>query len=117
MRILKYFWWTLNIGPDGVTCDYFQKPQAEVTTKATEYNLQECMDWSPPYTKGVNKLKILLKCIRTYLSRGNVGGPLDTWIETKDGDDPGNKEALRTVLRGDGANFDDTVTISIAKAS
>ena len=45
------------------------------------------------------------------------GGPLDTWIETKDGDDPGNKEALITVLRGDGANFDDTVTISIAKAS
>ena len=74
-----------------MTCDYFQKPQAEVTTKATEYNLQECMDWSPPYTKGVNKLKILLKCIRTYLSRGNVGGPLDTWFETIDGDDPGKK--------------------------
>ena len=67
--------------------------------------------------QGENKLKILLKCIRTYLSRGNVGRPLDIWIETKDGDDPGNKEALRTVLREDGANFDDTVTISIAKAS
>ena len=74
-----------------------------------------CLEWGPPYTKGVNKLKIL--CIRTYLSRGNVGGPLDTWIETKDGDDPGNKEALRTVLRGDGANFDDTVTISISNVS
>ena len=75
--ILKYFWWTLNIGPDGVTCDYFAKPQAEVTAKATEYNLQECKDWRLPYTKGVGKLKPILKCIKTYLSRGNVEGPLD----------------------------------------
>ena len=86
VRILKYFWWKLNIGPDGVTCDYFAKPQAEVTAKATEYNLQECIDWSPPYTKWVGKLKVILKCIKTYLSRGNVEGPLDTWIELKDGE-------------------------------
>ena len=102
VRILKYFWWTLNIGPDGVTCDYFTKPQAEVTAKATAYNLQECIDWVPPYTKGVGKLKVILKCIKTYLSRGNVKGPLDAWIVARDGDDPGDR-----------AQFEDTVTISI----
>ena len=85
-----------------------------MTAKATKYSLQECLEWGPPYTKGVNKLKILLKCIGTYLSRG---GPLDTWIKKKDGDDPGNKEELRTALRGEGDNFDDMVTISITKAS
>ena len=116
-RILKFFWWLLEDGPNGVTCEYFWKTQNEVTAKATEYNLQEVIDWNPPYIIGVNKLKTLLKCIRSYLSRGNVGGPLDTWIEKKDGDDSGNKEALRTALRGDGDNLDDTVTISFAKAS
>ena len=67
VRILKFFWWLLDDGPNGVTCEYFQKLQTEVTAKATEYNLQECLEWGPPYTKGVKKLKILLKCIRTYL--------------------------------------------------
>ena len=61
-----------------------------------------------PYIKGVGKLKTLLRCIKTYLSRGNVEGPLDTWIEAKDVDDPGNK---------DGAQFDETVTISISRAT
>ena len=79
--------------------------------------LWEKLDWSPPYTNGVDKLNMILKCIKTYLSRGNVEGPLDTWIEAKDGDDPGNKEALRAFLRGDGAQFDDTVTISISRAT
>ena len=106
-RILKFFWWLLEDGPNGVTCEYFRKPQNEVTAKATEYNLQEVKDWNPPYTIGLNKLKTLLKCIRSYLLRDNIGGPLDTWIEKKDGNDSGNKEALRTALRGEGVNYED----------
>ena len=40
-RILKIFWWLLEDGPNGVTCEYFRKPQTEVTAKATEHNLQK----------------------------------------------------------------------------
>ena len=56
-RILKFFWWLLEDGPNGVTCEYFRKTQNAVTVKATEYNLQQVIDWNPPYIIGVNKLK------------------------------------------------------------
>ena len=113
VRVLKFIWWTLQLEPDGVTCAYFTISQAEITAKAAAYNLHECMDWPAPYTKGVSKLKILFKCVKTYLSRGNVEGPLDQWIVATEGDDPGNKEAVRTFLRGGGAQFEDTVTIRL----
>ena len=85
-----------------------------MTVKASAYNLQEIIDWNPPYIAGANKLKTLLKCVCSYLSRGNVSGPLDTWIEKKDGDDFGDKETVRTALRG--AGDQDTVSLSINKA-
>ena len=117
VHILKFFWWLLEDGPNGVTCEYFRKTQNEVTVKATGYNLQEVIDWNPPYNIGVNKLKTLSKCVCSYLSRGNVSGPLDTWIEKKDGDDFGDKETVRAALRGAGDNYEDSVSISIMKAT
>ena len=98
VHVLKFIWWILQLEPDGVTCAYFTKSQAKITAKATAYNLHECMDWAPPYIKGVGKLKTLLKCVKSYFSRGNVEGPLDAWIVATEGYDPGNKEALRTFL-------------------
>ena len=114
VRLLKFYWWLLENGPNGVTFEYFRKAQNEVTVKASAYNLQEIIDWNPPYIAGANKLKTLLKCVCSYLSRGNVSGPLDTWIEKKDGDDFGDKETVRTALRG--AGDQDTVSLSINKA-
>ena len=92
----------------------FRKAQNEVTVKASAYNLQEIIDWNPPYLAGAIKLKTLLKCVCSYLSRGNVSGPLDNWIEATDGEDLGGKETVRTVLRRGGDQ--DTVSLSINKA-
>ena len=78
VRLLKFYWWLLENGPNGVTFEYFRKAQNKVTVKASAYNLQEIIDWNPPYIAGANKLKTLLKCVCSYLSRGNVSGPLDT---------------------------------------
>ena len=76
VRLLKFYWWLLENGPNGVTFEYFRKAQNEVTVKASAYNLQEIIDWNPPYIAGANKLKTLLKCVCSYLSRGNVSGDL-----------------------------------------
>ena len=58
--------------------------------------------------------RILLRCVASYISCGNVSGPLDVWIEATEGQDFGAKEAVRTALRGGGDQ--DTVTLSIVKA-
>ena len=64
----------------------------------------------------MGKLKVLLKCVKTYLSRGNIEAPLDQWIEATEGDDAGNIEDVRTFLRGGADPYDDSVTISINRA-
>ena len=57
---------------------------------------------------------MFLKCVASYLSRGNVSGPLDLWIEATEGNDFEAKEAVRTALRRGGDQ--DTVSLSIVKA-
>ena len=114
VRLLKLFWWFLEAGPDGVSFDYLRKAQNEITVKGTLYNIQQVIDWNPPYVPGAGKLKVFLKCVASYLSHGNVGGPLDLWIEATEGNDFGAKEAVRTALRRGGDQ--DTVSLSIVKA-
>ena len=52
-----------------------------MTDIATRYALTDLMDWAPPYNKSLEKLKIFLKCVSTYLSRGNVEAQLDAWLQ------------------------------------
>ena len=114
VRLLKFYWWLLEAGLNGVTFEYFRKAQNEITVKASTYNLQKIIDWNPPYIAGAIKLKTLLKCVCSYLSRGNVSGPLNTWIEATEEEDFGGKETVRTALRRGGDQ--DTVSLSINKA-
>ena len=76
--------------------------------------MHDVIDWLPPYTPSPAKLRILLRCTASYLSRGNVSGPLDAWIEAVAGPDFGAKVGVRTILRAGGDL--DTVTLSIEKA-
>ena len=77
VRVLKFLWGTLQLEPRGVTTTYFAQTQAQITASAGALNLHECIDWAPPYVRNIGKLKVLLKCIKTYLSRGNIEAPLD----------------------------------------
>ena len=81
---------------------YLRRAQHEITVKGTLYNIQQVIDWNPPYAPGAAKLKVFLKCVASYLSRGNVSGPLDLWIEATEGNDFGAKETVRTALRRGG---------------
>ena len=114
VRLLKFFWWMLQEGQEGVSFEYLRRDPGEITVKATLYNLHNVIDWLPPYTPGPAKLRIFLKCAASYISHGNVSGPLDVWIEATEGPDFGAKEAVRTALRGGGDQ--NTVTLSIVKA-
>ena len=76
-RVLKFFWSTLQLEPAGVTTSYFAQTQESITNRAGALALCECLDWVAPYNRSVTKLKLLLKCIRSYLSRGNIETHLD----------------------------------------
>ena len=114
VRLLKLFWWLLQEGQEEVSFEYLHRDPNEITVKSTLYNIQQVIDWLPPYVPGPAKLKILLKCVASYLSCGNVSGPLDLWIDATEGNDFGAKDAVRTALRGEGDQ--DTVSFSIVKA-
>ena len=62
-------------------------------------------------------MKVLLKCICSYLSRGNIETHLDGWITAVDGEDAGNKADVRDYLRGLTVPPEDTITISINLAN
>ena len=96
---MNFFWWLMTEGDGGVTFTYLQKDPAEISEKATFYNLHDVIDWLPPYTPSPGKLRTLLRCTASYLSRGNVSGPLDAWIEAVAGPDFGAKVGVRTILR------------------
>ena len=85
VRLLKLYWWFLEEGPEGVTFEYLRRAQNDITIKGNLYNIQQIIDWNPPYIPGAAKLKVPLKCVPSYLSHGNVSGPLDTWIEATEG--------------------------------
>ena len=94
VRLLKLFWWLLQEGQEGVSFEYLRRDPNEITVKSTLYNIQQVIDWNPPYVPGPAKLKVFLKCVASYLSHGNVSGPLDLWIDATEGNDFGAKEAV-----------------------
>ena len=114
IRLLKLFWWFLEEGNDGISFEYLRRDPAQITVKGTLYNIQNIIDWVPPYAPAPAKLKIFLRYVASYLSRGNVSGPIDLWIDATEGDDFGNKSGVRTALRAGGDL--DTVSLSMVKA-
>ena len=76
-RVLKFFWSTLQLEPAGVITSYFAQTQESITNRAGALALHECLDGIAPYIRSVTRLKVLLKCIRIYLSRGNIETHLD----------------------------------------
>ena len=85
-------------------------PQHNLTDR---YALTELMDWAPPYNKSLEKLKVFLKCIFPFLSRGNVEAPLDIWLQDAA---EGNLAAERAALiAGDQGAENWGMKLSVAK--
>ena len=78
VRLLKFYWWLLEAEPEGVTFEYLRKAQNDITLKGNLYNIQQIIDWNPPYIPGAAKLKVLLvplpwehEWALRHLDRGN----------------------------------------------
>ena len=70
----------LRINGGRVQWDYWNLPQGVLTQLGTDYNLTELIDWAPPYERNWGSLKILLKAVASYTSRGNFEAGLDDWL-------------------------------------
>ena len=64
--IVKWSYWTMN--------------QAEFVQICGEAGIHELMEYPAPYVRNTSNLKVLLKCVATYLSRGHFEGDLDAWL-------------------------------------
>ena len=96
LRVAKAWYELVQLrAPEPPIWNYWDVPQATLTDIGTRYALTEVMDWAPPYNKSLEKLRILLKCVSTYLSRGNVEAPLDIWLQAAA---EGNLAAERAAL-------------------
>ena len=113
LKALECMWSTLSISAGHLISSYFTLTQAAITTLAEGLSLHEFMDWPPPYIRDGAKLMVLLRCIKSYMSRGNIETSLDAWITKKEGPDAGNKADVREYLRGLTTPAEDTVTLSI----
>ena len=113
LRALRFLWSTLSLDQNQIISSYYSQTQNSITNLAGNLSLHECMDWPAPYLRSTSKLTVLLKCIRSYLSRWNIETSLDAWITATEGEDAGNKADVRDYLRGLTNPPEDTVTISI----
>ena len=92
IRISKV-WFSLLRG-NGTQWDFWGIDPILLSQLCTEYNVGELIDWHPPYERTWGNLKILLKVVSTYMSRGNFEVGLDEWlgrpvIPAQEGDEPG----------------------------
>ena len=60
--------------------NYWTIPADILTQLCQEVNIGELIDWPPPYTRSLASLKILLKAVASYLSRGNFEILLNQWL-------------------------------------
>ena len=106
IRVLKFLWSTLYLDQDEITTSYYSQTQNSIT------NLAGTLSLPAPFLKSTSKLKVLLKCVRSYLSCGNIETNLDAWITAVDGEDAGNKADVRHYLRGLTAPPEDTIILA-----
>ena len=91
-------------------------PQVDLTEICTRYDLAELMDWPAPYNKSLEKLNILLKCIASYLSRGNIEVQLDEWLNNAD-EGGGNLAAAQTAIIGLVADAEESSVAAMIRKS
>ena len=80
VRVGKFWFSLLGLNGANIMWNYWTIDNDALVQLCEEVNLTELMDWHPPYVKSTGNLKILLKAIVSYLSRGNFEVILDQWL-------------------------------------
>ena len=93
IRISKKMWFKLlRLNTGNLTWAFWDIGQNDMTVLCQRYDIEELMNWQEPYIRSLDKMKVFLKCVVSYLSRGNFEGELDRWLnlaQSAEGEPPG----------------------------
>ena len=102
IRISKMWFKLLRLNTGNLTWAFWDIGQNDMTVLCQRYDIEELMNWQEPYIRSLDKMKVFLKCVVSYLSRGNFEGELDRWLnlaQPTEGEPPGgNLGAERTAV-------------------
>ena len=71
VRVGKFWFSLLELNGPNILWNYWTIHNDELTRLCQDVNLEELIDWHPPFTRTTGNLKVLLKAVVSYLSRGN----------------------------------------------
>ena len=80
IRVAKLWFSLLRILGGNVQWAFWTCEVDVLTELCEEAEIHDLMDLPIPYVRNLASLKTLLKCVVSYLSRGNFEGQLDTWL-------------------------------------
>ena len=80
VRVGKLWFSLLELNGANVQWNYWTIHNDELTRLCQDLNLEDLIDWHPPFTRTTGNLKVLLKAVVSYLSRGNFEVLLDQWL-------------------------------------
>ena len=80
LRVAKLWYRLLTVVGGAVRWSFWTLDAALFRQMCVDAGLHELMDFPAPYARSPASLKVLLKCISSYLSRGHFEGDLDTWL-------------------------------------
>ena len=80
IRVAKLWFSLLRILGGNVQWAFWTCEANVLTQLCEEAEIQDLMDLPIPYVRNTANLRILLKCVISYLSRGYFEGQLDVWL-------------------------------------
>ena len=80
LRVAKLWYRLLTVVGGVVRWSFWTLDAALFRQICIEAGIHELMDFPAPYARSPASLKVILKCISSYLSRGHFEGDLDTWL-------------------------------------
>ena len=78
IRLARVWFSILGINP--TTWGFWNINQNVLSQLCALYSVSDLIDWAPPYARIWGSLKIFLKAISSYLSKGNFEGELNAWL-------------------------------------
>ena len=123
IRLSKVWFSLLRVNGDITLWDFWGVDPNILSQSCVEHDIEELIDWPAPYERTWGNLKIFLKAVSSYMSRGNFEAGLDEWVNrpvipAEVGDEPGGQlgpERERLIQMTPGCE-DSTVGAIIARS-
>ena len=80
IRVSKVWLSLLRVNGDMTLWDFWEVDPNFLSQLCVEYNIEELMAWPAPYERTWANLRVFLKAVSSYMSRGNFEAGLDEWV-------------------------------------